>query len=97
VYRGAGAGISVCGGLCRWTAERLAGQHTSPAHPDGGDLGVVAKLLRYSFGTAQAAEFTDGSGDGMLHLSRAGLIRALQPRYEEGIGPQGADAGMLHR
>ena len=69
----------------------------SPAHPNGGGLGVVAKFLCYPSGTAQAAEFTDGSGDGMLHLSRAGIIRALQCRHEEGVGPPGADAGMLRR
>jgi hypothetical protein len=58
---------------------------------------VVAKLLCYPFGTAQAAEFTDDSGDGMLHLSHAGIIRALHCRHEQGVGPQGTDAGMLHR
>jgi hypothetical protein len=38
---------------------------------------VVAKLLRYLFGTALAAEFMDGRGDGIPHLTRAGIIGAL--------------------
>jgi hypothetical protein len=58
---------------------------------------MVAKLLRYLFGTAPAAEFMDGRGDGIPHLPRAGIIGALQHRHEQGVGPQGADAGVLHR
>jgi hypothetical protein len=51
---------------------------------------VVAELLCYPFGTALAAVFTDGRGDDMPHLSHAGIIRALERRHEEGVGPQGA-------
>jgi hypothetical protein len=58
---------------------------------------VVAELLCDPSGTALAAEFTDDRGDGMLHLSSAGIIRALQGRHEEGVGPQGANTRMLHR
>jgi hypothetical protein len=58
---------------------------------------VVAKLLRYLFGTAQAAEFMDGSGDGIPYLTRAGIIGALQRRHEQGVGPARADAGVMHR
>jgi hypothetical protein len=43
---------------------------------------VVAELLCYPFGAALAAVFTDGRGDDMPHLSRAGIIRALQRRHE---------------
>jgi hypothetical protein len=58
---------------------------------------VVAKLLRYPFGTALAAEFMNGRGDGIPHLTRAGIIGALQRRHEQGVGPEGADAEVLHR
>jgi len=58
---------------------------------------VVAKLLRNLFGTALAAEFMDGRGDGIPHLIRVGIIGALQRRHEQSIGPEGADAGALHR
>jgi len=58
---------------------------------------VVAELLRYLFGTPLAAEFTDGRGNGIPHLIRAGIIGALQRRHEQGVGPEGADAGGLHR
>jgi hypothetical protein len=58
---------------------------------------VVAELLRYPFGTALAAVFTDGRGDDMPHLSRAGIIGALERRREEGVGPEGASARVLHR
>jgi hypothetical protein len=58
---------------------------------------VVAKLLRYLFGTALAAEFMDGRGDGIPHLTRAGIIGALQRRHEQCVGPAGADAGVPHR
>ena len=95
--RWAGSGILARAGLFRRIAERLAGQCTSPAHPSDGGFGVVAKLLCDPSGTALAAEFTDGRGDGMLHLSSAGIIRALQGRHEEGVGLQGANTRMLHR
>jgi hypothetical protein len=95
--RWAGSGILARTGLFRRIAERLAGQCTSPAHPSDGGFGVVAKLLCYPSGTALAAEFTDGSSDGMLHLSSAGIIRALQGRHEEGVGPQDSNTRMLHR
>jgi len=97
VGRRAGSGILARAGLFRRFAERLAGQSTSPAHPSDGGFGMVAKLLCYPSGTALAAEFTDGRSDGMLHLSSAGIIRALQGRHEEGVGPQGANTRMLHR
>jgi hypothetical protein len=58
---------------------------------------VVAELLRYLFGTALAAEFMDGRGDGISHLTRAGIIGTLQRRHEQGVGPEGADVGVLHR
>jgi hypothetical protein len=58
---------------------------------------VVAKLLRHLFGTALAAEFMDRRGDGIPHLTRAGIIGVLQRRHEQGVGPAGADAGVLHR
>jgi len=58
---------------------------------------VVAKLLCYLFGTALAAEFMDGRGNGIPHLTRAGIIGALQRRHEQGVGPEGADVGVLHR
>jgi hypothetical protein len=95
--RWAGSGILARAGLFRRIAERLADQCTSPAHPSDSGFGVVAKLLCDPSGTALAAEFTDGRGDGMLHLSSAGIIRALQGRHEEGVGPQGANTRMLHR
>jgi hypothetical protein len=95
--RWTGSGIPVRAGLFRRTAECLAGQCTSPAHPGDGAFGVVAELLCYPSGTALAAEFTDGRSDGMLHLSSAGIIRALQRRHEEGVGPQDSNTRMLHR
>jgi len=58
---------------------------------------VVAELLRYLFGTALAAEFMDGRGDGISHLTGAGIIGRLQRRQEQGVGPEGADVGVLHR
>jgi hypothetical protein len=58
---------------------------------------VVAKLLRYLFGTALAAEFMESRGDGILHLTRAGIIGALQRRHEQGVGSEGVDAGAMHR
>lgn len=77
-------GWHICVGACR--------------RPGGWGVGwgVVAELLRDPSGTALAAEFTDGRSDGMLHLSSAGIIRALQGRHEEGVGPPGANTRMLH-
>jgi len=43
------------------------------------------------------AECTDGLGDGLPDLSGAGVLTALQSRDEQSVGPDGADAEMVHR
>jgi hypothetical protein len=55
---------------------------------------MIAELLRYPFGTARAAERPDGRGNGLPDLARAGLIGALQPRYESGVSPDSTQAQM---
>ena len=87
-HRGAGR-------LRRCVAERLAGQLAGPAHPRGCGLGVVAELLRDPSGAAARAECADGRSDGLPDLPGARLLTALQCRHEQGIGPDGADAGVV--
>lgn len=48
-------------------------------------------------GTAQAAERTDGRGDSPPDLSRAEIITGLQPRHEDGVGPDATRAEVSHR
>jgi hypothetical protein len=58
---------------------------------------MVAKFLRHAFGAATRAESAHGRSDGLPDLARAGLLTALQRRYEQGIGPDGTAAGLLCR
>src|SRR5215469_17044668 len=57
---------------------------------------MIAELLRHPFGTAAVAESTDRRGDRQPHLTRAGLIAALQPRCEDGVSSEGANARAGH-
>jgi hypothetical protein len=58
---------------------------------------MIAKLLRYPFGTTTLAERADSRGDGLPDLLGTGMVGALQRRHEQGIGPDGADAEVVHR
>src|SRR5215469_12786955 len=57
---------------------------------------MIAELLRHPFGTAAVAESTDRRGDRQPHLTRAGLIAALQPRCEDGVSSEGANVQAGH-
>jgi hypothetical protein len=58
---------------------------------------VVAKFLSYALDAPARAEHINGRCDGLLDLSGTGLVTALQRRCEEGVGPDGTDAGLVHR
>jgi hypothetical protein len=58
---------------------------------------MVAKLLRYPFGAAYAAERPDGSGDGLPDLISVGFIAPLYRRCEQGVGLEGGDTQVVHR
>jgi hypothetical protein len=57
---------------------------------------MIAKFLRHTLGTARVAELADGCSDGLPDLVGAGFIAALQPRREEGVGLNAADAEIVH-
>ena len=59
-------------------AHQLADHRASPAHTLDRGIRVVAKLLCHLFGATSAAVRTDGRGDGLPGLTRAGLIGTLQ-------------------
>ena len=48
-------------------------------------------------GRTPAAVGTNGRGDGLPDLNHARLVGALQHRHEQGVGPERAGAGMVHR
>ncbi len=75
-------------------ADRLSGWFTRPAHPGDGSLGVVAKFLGHPLGATARAQYACSYG--LLELSGAGLATVLR-RDEQGIGPDGPDAGIVHR
>jgi hypothetical protein len=79
------------------TAECLGFHHTGPAHPRDSGVRVITELLCHSFGAALAAERADGRGDGLLDLSNAEFLGALQGRHEQGVGAGSADAEVMHR
>jgi hypothetical protein len=58
---------------------------------------VIAELLCHQFGTAPAAERTDGYCDGFPDLPGIEFFGALQRRHEQGVGTDGADAEVVHR
>jgi hypothetical protein len=58
---------------------------------------MIAELLRDPAGTATLAECLDSRGNGLPDLLGAGIVTALQCRHEQGIGPDGADAEVVHR
>jgi hypothetical protein len=58
---------------------------------------MIAKLLRYPFGTATLAEGLNGRGNRLPDFPGAGMVTALQRRHEQGIGPEGADTEVVHR
>lgn len=57
---------------------------------------MIAELLRDLPGTARATEHPDGLGDRLTNVARAGLIRRLQPRHEEGISLESVDSEIGH-
>jgi hypothetical protein len=56
---------------------------------------MITKLLRYSFGAAQAAERPNGSGNGLPDLTVVGFIAALHRRCEQRVGFEGAGAQLV--
>src|SRR5262249_41771630 len=85
------------GRLLHPRAESLADHDASPAHPLGGRLWVITKLLRHPLGAAGAAERADGSGDSLPDLTGTWFLGALQRRHEQGVGTYGADAEVMHQ
>ena len=77
--------------------ERFASNLASPAYPRDRSLGMIAKLLRYPSGTATLAECLDSRGNGLPDFLGTGMVTALQCRHEQGIGPDGANAEVVHR
>jgi hypothetical protein len=58
---------------------------------------MIAKLLRYPSGTATLTECLNNCGHGLPDLPGTEMVTALQCRHEQGIGPDGANSGVLHR
>jgi hypothetical protein len=77
--------------------EHLTDHRTSPAHSLHRGLRVIAELLGDQLGTSPAAVGTPGRRDGLADLARTGSFRSLQHRREQGLGPDRAGAGMVHR
>jgi hypothetical protein len=57
---------------------------------------MIAEFLRHPSGTARAAERPHGFAGGLPDLTRAELIAALQPRDEDGVGPDSTHAEVSH-
>ena len=58
---------------------------------------MIAELLRHPSGAATLAECLDSSGNGLPDFLGTGMFTALQCRREQGIGPDGANAEVVHR
>jgi hypothetical protein len=58
---------------------------------------MIAKLLRYPSGTATLAERRDSRRNGLPDFLGTGMVTALQCRHEQGIGPDDANAEVVHR
>ena len=58
---------------------------------------MIAKLLRYPFDTATLAECLHSGVNGLPDFPGTGMVTALQCRHEQGIGPDSADAEVVHR
>jgi hypothetical protein len=58
---------------------------------------MVAEFLSHALGATARAEYAHRRGDGLLDLSGAGLVAALEHRHEQGVGPDGPDAGPVYR
>src|SRR5215831_19273985 len=78
-------------------AERLVGHPAGPAHPHHRQFRVIAELLRYPLRAAQVTERPHGRGHGPPDLPGGELLRSLQGRNEQGVGPDGADADVVNR
>src|SRR5215472_8422486 len=57
---------------------------------------MIAEFLRHPSSTARAAERPHGFAGGLPDLTRAELIAALQPRHEDGVGPDSTHAEVSH-
>jgi hypothetical protein len=68
-----------------------------PAHPRCRGLRMLAVRLGHPGRAPSRAELADRRGDRLPDLRRAGLLRPLERRYEQRVGPGGADAEVMCR
>src|SRR5215831_6344480 len=77
--------------------RRARGEPAGPGHPHHRQFRVIAELLRYPLRAAQVTERPHGRGHGPPDLPGGELLRSLQGRNEQGVGPDGADADVVNR